>query len=58
MSRTAYSAFVRAIPVRCLGSVNSIWITDALNGGWDGLMRKSGCRAHQRAVQCAQQLRI
>ncbi|MCO6413784.1 MAG: FAD-dependent oxidoreductase, partial [Thiogranum sp.] len=25
-----YSAFARIIPVRCLGSVNTIWITDAL----------------------------
>lgn len=43
LSRTAYSAFVRAIPVRCLGSVNTIWITDALNGGWDGVMMM-GCK--------------
>lgn len=43
LSRTVYSAFVRAIPVRCLGSVNSIWITDALNGGWDGVMLM-GCK--------------
>ena len=43
MSRTVYSAFVRAIPVRCLGSVNTIWITDALNSGWDGVMLM-GCK--------------
>ena len=43
MSRTVYSAFVRAIPVRCLGSVNAIWITDALNSGWDGVMMM-GCK--------------
>ena len=43
MSRTVYSAFVRAIPVRCLGSVNAIWITDALNSGWDGVMLM-GCK--------------
>jgi quinone-modifying oxidoreductase subunit QmoB len=43
LSRTVYSAFVRAIPVRCLGSVNAIWITDALNGGWDGVMMM-GCK--------------
>jgi quinone-modifying oxidoreductase subunit QmoB len=29
--------------VRCLGSVNTIWITDALNGGWDGVMLL-GCK--------------
>jgi quinone-modifying oxidoreductase subunit QmoB len=42
-ARRSYSAFVRVIPVRCLGSVNTIWITDALNGGWDGVMLL-GCR--------------
>jgi quinone-modifying oxidoreductase subunit QmoB len=39
----SYSAFVRAIPVRCLGSVNTIWITDALNSGYDGVMMM-GCK--------------
>ncbi len=29
LQRMTYSAFVRTIPVRCLGSVNTIWITDA-----------------------------
>jgi len=43
MQRRTYSAFVRVIPVRCLGSVNTIWITDALNGGWDGVMLL-GCK--------------
>jgi len=43
MSRTTYSAFVRVIPVRCLGSVNTIWITDALNSGYDGVMMM-GCK--------------
>ena len=43
LSRTVYSAFVRIIPVRCLGSVNTIWITDALNSGYDGVMMM-GCK--------------
>jgi len=43
LQRRTYSAFARVIPVRCLGSVNTIWITDALNGGWDGLMLL-GCK--------------
>ena len=38
-----YSAFARVIPVRCLGSVNTIWITDALNTGYDGIALM-GCR--------------
>ena len=43
LSRIVYSAFVRIIPVRCLGSVNTIWITDALNSGYDGVMMM-GCK--------------
>jgi quinone-modifying oxidoreductase subunit QmoB len=43
MNRIEYSAFVRIIPVRCLGSVNTIWITDALNGGYDGIILM-GCQ--------------
>lgn len=45
-----YSAFVRIIPVRCLGSVNTIWITDALNSGYDGVMLM-GCK-HGDDYQC------
>ena len=33
-----YSAFARVVPVRCLGSVNTIWLTDALNSGYDGVV--------------------
>jgi len=43
MNRLEYSAFVRIIPVRCLGSVNTIWITDALNSGYDGIILM-GCQ--------------
>lgn len=50
LERRSYSAFVRAIPVRCLGSVNAIWITDALNAGFDGVMLM-GCR-HGVDYQC------
>ena len=50
MQRHTYSAFVRAIPVRCLGSVNTIWITDALNAGYDGVMLM-GCK-HGDDYQC------
>ena len=42
-NRIEYNAFVRVIPVRCLGSVNLIWITDALNAGFDGIMLM-GCK--------------
>jgi quinone-modifying oxidoreductase, subunit QmoB len=50
MNRHEYSAFVRTIPVRCLGSVNTIWITDALNSGYDGVMLM-GCK-HGEDYQC------
>lgn len=50
MNHIQSSAFVRAIPVRCLGSVNSIWITDALNSGYDGVMLM-GCK-HGDDYQC------
>ncbi|MBI3370291.1 MAG: hydrogenase iron-sulfur subunit [Betaproteobacteria bacterium] len=50
MQGNHYSAFVRVIPVRCLGSVNTIWITDALNGGYDGVMMM-GCK-HGDDYQC------
>jgi quinone-modifying oxidoreductase subunit QmoB len=36
LNRLSYSADVRFIPVRCLGSVNVIWIKDALAQGMDG----------------------
>jgi quinone-modifying oxidoreductase subunit QmoB len=34
-----YSPFVRIIPVRCLGSVNKVWISDALSHGYDGILQ-------------------
>lgn len=50
MNRIPYSAFVRVVPVRCLGSVNTIWVTDALNGGYDGVMLM-GCQKGEN-YQC------
>ncbi len=38
-----YSAFLRIIPVRCIGSVNNIWISDALSQGFDGILQ-IGCK--------------
>ena len=37
ISRSQYPASVRVIPVRCLGSVNSILIADAVSRGFDGV---------------------
>ena len=42
-NRIEYNAFVRIIPIRCLGSVNLIWVTDALSAGFDGIMLM-GCK--------------
>jgi len=42
-NRIDYSAFARIVPVRCLGSVNTIWLTDALNSGFDGIILM-GCQ--------------
>ncbi|MBL6963108.1 MAG: hydrogenase iron-sulfur subunit [Bacteroidetes bacterium] len=41
--RLKYSPHVRIIPVRCLGSVNNIWISDALSKGFDGILQ-IGCK--------------
>ncbi len=43
LNRLSYSADVRFIPVRCLGSVNVIWIKDALAQGMDGVFLL-GCK--------------
>ena len=38
-----YDPNVRVIPVRCLGSVNVVWIADALSRGFDGILM-IGCK--------------
>ena len=38
-----WSPYVRIIPVRCLGSVNAIWVADAMSKGIDGVMML-GCK--------------
>lgn len=43
LHRRQHSAFVRTIPVRCLGSVNVVWIADALAQGFDGVLLL-GCK--------------
>jgi quinone-modifying oxidoreductase subunit QmoB len=41
--RLGYSPYVRVIPVRCLGSINKVWISDALSHGYDGILQ-IGCK--------------
>jgi quinone-modifying oxidoreductase subunit QmoB len=43
MNGFTYSALVRVIPVRCLGSINVVWIKDALSRGVDGILTV-GCK--------------
>jgi quinone-modifying oxidoreductase subunit QmoB len=50
LKNLGYSADVRLIPVRCLGSVNVIWIKDALSQGMDGVFLL-GCK-HGDDYQC------
>jgi len=38
-----YSPYVRIIPVRCIGSINKVWISDALAQGFDGILQ-IGCK--------------
>jgi quinone-modifying oxidoreductase subunit QmoB len=44
LNRYQYSAFVRFIPVRCLGSVTLLWVSTALEKGFDGIMLM-GCKS-------------
>jgi len=43
LKRLQYNAYVRIIPLRCLGSMNSIWVGDALSSGFDGVLL-IGCK--------------
>ncbi|HEB85007.1 MAG TPA: hydrogenase iron-sulfur subunit, partial [Bacteroidetes bacterium] len=48
--RMKLNPWVRIIPVRCLGSVNLVWITNCLDAGFDGIILL-GCR-HGEDYQC------
>ncbi len=48
--RRSWNPWVRVIPVRCLGSVNIVWIADALSRGIDGVILV-GCR-YGEDTQC------
>lgn len=43
INRLTVSPWIRIVPVRCLGSVNLVWITDALSKGIDGILLL-GCK--------------
>jgi quinone-modifying oxidoreductase subunit QmoB len=44
LKRIQHSAFIRFVPVRCLGSVNTVWVADALSAGFDGILLV-GCKS-------------
>lgn len=44
LKRLKHSPFIRFIPIRCLGSVNVVWIADALSKGYDGVLLV-GCKS-------------
>jgi len=43
IKRLQYNAMVRIIPLRCLGSMNAVWVSDALASGFDGVLL-IGCK--------------
>jgi len=50
IGRLSYNPWVRFLPVRCLGSMNLVWIADALSKGIDGILLL-GCK-HGNDYQC------
>jgi quinone-modifying oxidoreductase subunit QmoB len=48
--RLSYNLWIRIIPVRCLGSMNLVWIADSLSKGIDGILLL-GCK-HGDDYQC------
>ncbi len=44
LKRIKHSEWIRFIPVRCLGSINTVWIADALSSGFDGIIL-IGCKS-------------
>jgi quinone-modifying oxidoreductase subunit QmoB len=50
LRRMTYNPWVRVIPMRCLGSMNLVFIADALSKGIDGVLLL-GC-AHGENYQC------
>jgi quinone-modifying oxidoreductase subunit QmoB len=48
--RTKVSPYVRFLPLRCMGSMNLVWVADALSKGIDGMLF-FGCH-HGEDYQC------
>jgi quinone-modifying oxidoreductase subunit QmoB len=43
LMRLQYNAMIRILPLRCLGSMNAVWVSDALSSGFDGVLL-IGCK--------------
>ncbi|SDH69988.1 hydrogenase iron-sulfur subunit [Desulfosporosinus hippei] len=50
INRLKYNAWVRVIPLRCLGSLSLVWIADSMSAGIDGIYLL-GCK-HGDDYQC------
>jgi quinone-modifying oxidoreductase subunit QmoB len=50
LNRMKYNPWMRVIPLRCLGSMNLVWIADSLSKGIDGVILL-GCK-HGDDYQC------
>ena len=50
LNKIKYSPYIRFIPVRCLGSINIVWISSALDAGFDSVLL-IGCK-HGDDYQC------
>lgn len=42
-NRLRINPFIRIVPVRCLGAVNTVWVTEAISAGYDGIIL-IGCK--------------
>ncbi len=50
LHRMKYNAWIRVVPLRCLGSMNLVWIADTMSKGVDGVLLL-GCK-HGDDYQC------
>ncbi len=44
INRKGVTSYIRTIPVRCLGSVTNLWVSTAIESGYDGVMLM-GCKS-------------
>ncbi|MBF0620334.1 MAG: hydrogenase iron-sulfur subunit [Magnetococcales bacterium] len=49
-NRGILTPYIRVVPLRCMGSMNLVWVADAMSAGYDGVLLM-GCR-HGDDYQC------